>query len=596
MKKKINFCLLLVMFCSINTFAQNSNANKTLHLSKEQKLKDSIEFAKFKKENPEKFLYKRLPLTLLHGGYVVEGYTTLIQIKNNHLKDSVDHNFIPGMPDTSTITPFNDIKITDSKITVVLFPLFPIMGGKDIDSTEIIPQEPDLIINNKIGKLPVSDFNLNSRAIKITINGKILFDWKPLEGFAKQANKFSEKFIGLNLREFGYAYGYTICDTNLNLNDQILIEVKDTKNNWMIDRYNITRVAVSPDISAVIPVDKNGKILSKETISFNQKKNFSLRPDQRKINIYLDSNTSFKNSEVEYILKKKNDNDSTWQAINTLPAFHLDLQADEDYDLLLRYKFQRETINSYAIHVKPLWWQTSFFKFVAALIVLLLLLFLYFYFYRRRKRNQFLKQQEETEKWMLELKSLRSQLNPHFIFNALSSIQGLINTNEISKANQYLSEFSNLLRESLKSNDKDFTPLTNEIQIIESYVKLEQLRFGFQYNISVDSAINTSETKIPSLLIQPVIENAVKHGVAGMRDKGKIEIHFYPEKELMFIEIKDNGKGFDTSKSNDGLGLKLTRERILLLNQTNKDLLITMQIKSENAKGTNVLLSLKNHF
>jgi hypothetical protein len=276
MKKKINFCLLLVIVCSLSTFAQNSKANKTFHLSKEQKLKDSIEFAKFKKENPEKFLNERLPLKLLNGGYVVEGYTTLIQIKNNHVKGSVYHNFIPGMPDTSTITPFNDIKIADSKITVVLFPLFPIMGGKDIDSTEIISQEPDLIVNNKIGKLPVSDFNLNSRAIRVSINGKILFDWRPLESFAKQANKFSERFISLNLRQFGYTYGYAICDTNLNLNDQVLIEIKNTKNNWMIDRYNITRVPVSPKVAAVIPSVNNQISDNKIEIFIGQKKTSTL--------------------------------------------------------------------------------------------------------------------------------------------------------------------------------------------------------------------------------------------------------------------------------------------------------------------------------
>jgi len=253
MKKKINFCLLLFLFCSINSFAQTSKSNTTPHLSKAQKVKDSIEFAKFKENHPEDFLHKRLAMKLIDGSYVVEGYTTLIEIKDNHLTDSVYHNFIPGMPDTSTITPFNDIKISDSKVKIEIFPLFPLLNGKNMDSAEITPEEPDLIVNNKIGKLPISNFDLNSRAIKLSVNGKIVFDWKPVENFVKQVSKFSEKSIGLNFRMFGYTYGYIICDTNVNLNDQLLIEIKNTNNNWMIDRYNITRVAASPKVVAIIP-------------------------------------------------------------------------------------------------------------------------------------------------------------------------------------------------------------------------------------------------------------------------------------------------------------------------------------------------------
>ena len=276
MKKKFNFCLLLSL-CSISAFAQTKKINKNnsinpIHLSKEQKLKDSIEFAKFKQNHPQDFLNERLPIKLLNDGFVVEGFSTLIQIKDNHVFDSVYHNFIPGMPDTSTVSPFNDLKITDSKINIELFPLVPIMTGNDADSIEVTLQEPDLIINNKIGKLPVGDFNLKSRAIRISINGKILFDWKPLENFAKNACKFSERVMSFNVRLFGYSYGYAICDTNLELNDQLLIEIKNTKNNWMIDRYNITRIAVSPKVAAVGPSVNNQISDNKNEMFIRQKK------------------------------------------------------------------------------------------------------------------------------------------------------------------------------------------------------------------------------------------------------------------------------------------------------------------------------------
>ncbi|MEO8853088.1 MAG: hypothetical protein ABI359_04870, partial [Ginsengibacter sp.] len=94
MKKKIKFCLLILMLFTIDTFAQNAS----LGLSKEQKVKDSIEFAKFKKNYPENFLNKRLPIKLIEDGYVISGFSTSIQITDNIVKDSVYHNFHPGMP------------------------------------------------------------------------------------------------------------------------------------------------------------------------------------------------------------------------------------------------------------------------------------------------------------------------------------------------------------------------------------------------------------------------------------------------------------------------------------------------------------------
>ena len=151
------------------------------------------------------------------------------------------------------------------------------------------------------------------------------------------------------------------------------------------------------------------------------------------------------------------------------------------------------------------------------------------------------------------------------------------------------------MRDSLNRNDKDFVPLESEILILESYLKLEQLRFGFNYEINVEPGMNTTEIQIPSLLIQPLIENGIKHGIAGMGEKGRISIHFSGKNKNMYIEIKDNGKGFDTSQPYNGYGLKLTRERIHLLNQTYKEESVDIEIKSENKKGSSLFLSFKNY-
>lgn len=269
MKKKINFCLLVLAFCSNKTLAQTN----TTHLSKEQQIKDSIEFAKFKQTHPEEFLNERLPLKLLDGSYVVSGFSTGIQIKNNHVKDSVYHNFHPGMPDTSTVIPFNDIKVIDKSISINLFSHL-LMTNEKKYFHEITSLDQDVETSLKIGHFPIGDFSDNLTAIKISINGKLLFDWKAINKFPKQLYKTSSKFdsSGKGISMFFYSYGYNICDTSLNINDQLLIEIKNTKNNWMIDRYNITRVAALPDISAIIPINEKQNQTDKNVVTFSQKK------------------------------------------------------------------------------------------------------------------------------------------------------------------------------------------------------------------------------------------------------------------------------------------------------------------------------------
>lgn len=268
--KQIIFLILLLLQYQVQGFSQTGKGQITL--TKEQKLADSIQFEKFKKENPEFFLNKRLPIKLINGGYFVSGYTTGIRIINNHIQDSVYHNFHPGMPDTTTIIPFNDIKVTDQQISINLFSQLHLMGGKNYDSASIAPAEPEFEWKFKGKKIPFGDF-FNQVAIKISINGKLLFDWKSINDFTKQVYKQYEKFNAHGGGMYGYDYGYAICDTTLNLNDQLLIEIKNTKNNWMIDRYNITRVETSPNISTIISSDNKNLIVEtgqKKTLASNQ--------------------------------------------------------------------------------------------------------------------------------------------------------------------------------------------------------------------------------------------------------------------------------------------------------------------------------------
>ena len=283
-----------------------------------------------------------------------------------------------------------------------------------------------------------------------------------------------------------------------------------------------------------------------------------------------------------------------WQAIpGGLPALHFNLQSDNEYDLFLRYKFQPETINHYLVIVKPYWWQSVLFKIIAAVVGLSFIMLISFYFYRKRKEQQLLKQRQETEKTILNLRAIHGQLNPHFIFNSLSSIQGLINTNRIKQANEYLSEFSNLMRNTLIDSDKIYHTLDKEIKVLTTYLKIEQLRFEFDYKFKIDESLKINEIEFPTLLLQPLVENAVKHGVSGLRDKGEIIIHFFRDNHNLIVEIKDNGKGIENKMQPDRFGWKLTDDKIKLLNKISGSEYITKNIFRKNQQ-TVMQMSFKN--
>jgi two-component system, LytTR family, sensor kinase len=220
---------------------------------------------------------------------------------------------------------------------------------------------------------------------------------------------------------------------------------------------------------------------------------------------------------------------------------------------------------------------------------------LLFGLYYRNNQNKLVKSAMLKQTVSLRLKSIRSQLNPHFMYNALSSIQNLINKNDIASANHYLSKFSSLTRKVLYSGEQDMISLEDEIEILEEYLQMEQLRFGFQYNIMVDKVLNLANIEIPAMLLQPIIENAVKHGVSLLKEQGLIEIEFKGESSNLVCVVSDNGKGFDTSaqKKDNSFGLKLSKERVELLNQIYKDQPAKLDICSK-ASGTSVSIQLTN--
>jgi len=194
------------------------------------------------------------------------------------------------------------------------------------------------------------------------------------------------------------------------------------------------------------------------------------------------------------------------------------------------------------------------------------------------------------------LTALRSQMNPHFIFNALNSIQGLINKRNIEDANIYISKFGALLHEVIGKNDKTMQPLATELKQVEYYLQLEQLRFKFQYKIAVAANVNTTEINIPTMLLQPFVENAIKHGIVEKKEAGEIEVAINRDNNDLHIEIKDNGKGYDINSANTGRGNAMVEERVQALNSLLKGQTITLTTRSIIQEGTVVSINFSNWF
>ncbi|MGV3561314.1 sensor histidine kinase [Larkinella arboricola] len=263
------------------------------------------------------------------------------------------------------------------------------------------------------------------------------------------------------------------------------------------------------------------------------------------------------------------------------------------YTMRIRYSVQPQHIAQYRFEIAPLWYETNWFRLLAGMLVAALVGLLFLLIRQRLKTQQ---EQFNKTKVQLELKAIYAQLNPHFVFNALSSIQGLINKQDIKGANSYLSDFARLMRQSLQQSQKDEIALYEEIQILDRYLKLEQLRFGFRYTIQVDSTINVYETSVPILLLQPLVENAVKHGVALLGEKGSINLTINRSNNTMIVSVTDNGNGFKEDKATSGLGLKLTRDRINLLNKLHSESQITLAIRNAVSSGTQIILTFNQWF
>jgi tetratricopeptide (TPR) repeat protein len=206
----------------------------------------------------------------------------------------------------------------------------------------------------------------------------------------------------------------------------------------------------------------------------------------------------------------------------------------------------------------------------------------------------------------LEQKLFRTQMNPHFIFNALNAIQSFIYKNEPAEAGKYLSNFARLIRLVLNNSREDFIPLDSEIRTLDYYLQLQRLRFNnkFDFTIKIDPAIHRELIMVPPMLAQPFIENSIEHGIQHLASKGNIAISFNLTNGWLYFNVEDNGIGISQTKINsseqynrhESLALSITEERLKLLNKSKQQKieLSIVELTSENheTRGTSITFNI----
>lgn len=280
-----------------------------------------------------------------------------------------------------------------------------------------------------------------------------------------------------------------------------------------------------------------------------------------------------------------------------------------DYDFRIKAIIPNQNrssdIQHFHITVEKPWWQNNWFR--AAVIILFISAGILFSKYRIKKI-----QADEERKTALNAKiaeleqtALRAQMNPHFIFNCLTSIQQLIVTGDKTEANEYLVKFARLIRKTLDLSANPFITIKEEIEYLSEYMFLEQLRITdrFDYEITADKTIDKEKIFIPNMMIQPVVENCIRHGIKSLENrKGLIKVDFSFHKKQLICTVRDNGIGRNKSKNETELvkhksyGIDIIEKRLKVFEELN-DEPMGIEIKdlfaeNGNAEGTEVILQL----
>ena len=305
----------------------------------------------------------------------------------------------------------------------------------------------------------------------------------------------------------------------------------------------------------------------------------------RNINVKFSSISDYGNElQYEYLISDKS---KSWTASESQELNFISLGYGE-YIIKIRCKTisaQYSNIAEFKLIIDKPYWAEWWFRILMIILIFLSATGLILIVLKRIIKKQKKQRDIEIKHNQLEVKALSALMNPHFIFNSLNNIQGLINDNNKELANKYLVVFSKVIRQNMLNLTHVTISLKKEILLVENYLQLEKLRFenAFDYRVLIDELINIDSIQIPPLIIQPLVENAVKHGLLkSNKDKKEVIIEILKHMDGLAIIVQDNGvgllkKGINDSKGHTSVGIKNIIERLEYFKTYNKQM-ITLNI------------------
>jgi two-component sensor histidine kinase len=263
-----------------------------------------------------------------------------------------------------------------------------------------------------------------------------------------------------------------------------------------------------------------------------------------------------------------------------------------DYTISIRAKTSADTYSvpaSFQLTILKPFWLSYWFLSVVFLLLVVLIVFSVRYRLTRAIHIKDTEHKSKIKYLKAEFKAMNALINPHFIFNTLNNVQSLINNSDKKEANEYLRVFADLIRQNMHNVSRELITLEKEIMLVKNYLYLENFRFGdkLKYTINIQEYLDLSEIMVPPLLLQPLVENAIKHGILKLKSAtGEIKIEIYEVNESVHIDIYDNGVGLRQGNKNrahlhESFALENIKSRLTYLSEI-QNRKITFSITEKN--------------
>ncbi len=426
--------------------------------------------------------------------------------------------------------------------------------------------------------------------------------------FSMEEKKFSQKFYnqfdGLTSNEFMTgAY----------------LKTKDTLWFGTIEGLNYfvpSKLKDNPHKSKVVVTNfQSFKQNIKSEIDFPYLKELVLEPGQNAVSIEYNALGFTVPDKTNYEYRLLGYNDKWSKPTNRTFTTYTNLKPG-DYTFEVKAAnydgMKSDNSTEFTFEIEPAFWQTWWMKGLYVLLPILLVYSIYKYRMDAFKEKERVKNKYQKEISEMEMKALRAQINPHFLFNTLNSINNYIVQEEGMIASRYLVKFSQLMRNILTNSESGFVSLEDELKGLKLYIELENMRFdeSFDFEFNISSDIKTSTVKIPSMLLQPFVENAIWHGLMHKDGYKKLTIDVLKlENKLIKISVEDNGIGRrkareiqKTDADHKSYGIKITQKRIELINQkfntgdqSSRIEILDLENNKENITGTIVNVYIPYH-